>query len=233
MSSKKLSIVILCYNKWNFTKSCLDDLSKLPSDHEIIVVDNASTDETQSQLQNNNDIVYYRNEKNSGFAAGCNIGYGLSTAPNVLFLNNDIRVKHSHDKWTQPIIDLCPDGLVGPTMGLLDKDLNFVKEANRVLLGNSYMSGWCLGASKDIWNKLEIPRNTAFTTERVYPQIFSEKYGIAYFEDTDLSFRAKNLNIKMQIVDVPVVHFGKQTSKQLNTYALYNNARKIFIKNWS
>ncbi len=232
MSSKKLSIVILCYNKWNFTKSCLDDLSKLPSDHEIIVVDNASTDETQSQLQTNNDIVYYRNEKNSGFAAGCNIGYGLSTASNVLFLNNDIRVKHSHDKWTQPIIDLCPNGLVGPTMGLLDKDLNFIKEANRVLLGNSYMSGWCLAASKDIWNKLEIPRNIAFTTERVYPQIFSEEYGIAYFEDTDLSFRAKKLNIKMQIVDVPVVHFGKQTSKQLNTYALYNHARKIFIKKW-
>lgn len=233
MSSKKLSIVILCYNKWNFTKSCLDDLSKLPSDHEIIVVDNASTDETQSQLQTNNDIVYYRNEKNIGFAAGCNIGYGLSTASNVLFLNNDIRVKHSHDKWTQPIIDLCPNGLVGPTMGLLDKDLNFVKESNVVLLGNSYMSGWCLAASKDIWNKLHIPRNIAFTTERVYPQIFSEEYGIAYFEDTDLSFRAKQLNIKMQIVDVPVVHFGKQTSKQLNTYALYNHARNIFIKKWS
>jgi hypothetical protein len=233
MNEKKLSIVILCYNKWNFTKACLEDLSKLPSDHEIIVVDNASIDETQNQLQNSKEIVYHRNQENMGFAAGSNIGYGLSTASNVLFLNNDIRVSSNHSGWTKPIIESCPNGLVGPTMGLLDKDLNFVKEANRGLLGNTYMSGWCLGASKDIWNKLEIPRETKFTTDRVYPQIFSEEYGTAYFEDTDLSFRARKLNIKMQIVNIPVVHFGKQTSKQLNTYALYNHARKIFIKNWS
>ena len=49
--SKILSIVIPVFNKFNFTKACLSDLSKLSSDHEIIIVDNGSTDETQAQLE--------------------------------------------------------------------------------------------------------------------------------------------------------------------------------------
>ncbi len=221
---KKLSICICVYNKFNFTKSCLQDLSQLPNDHEIIVVDNGSTDETESQLKDNPRIIYYRNSENKGFSKGSNKGYQLSTAPNVLFLNNDIRVKSNHSDWTNDIIKWCQYAIVGPTMGQLDKNLNFVREANQVLPGNSYMSGWCVGASKDIWSKLDVDGKG---------QIFSEEFGRAYFEDTDLSFRARKLNIPFQVVDIPVVHFGKQTSSQLNTHQLYSQARQIFVKKWS
>ena len=88
----------------------------------------------------------------------------------------------------------------------------------------------CIVSSKQILSKLTIPRPESDTTE--YPQVFSEEFGLAYFEDTDLSFRARKLNIPFQVVEIPVVHFGKQTSKQLNTHLLYKNARKIFVKKW-
>ena len=231
--NKVLSIVIPVYNKYNFTKSCLNDLSHLPSDHEIIIVDNGSVDETQSALQDNKDIVYQRNDVNLGFAKACNIGYGLATAPNVLFLNNDIRVKSNKDTWTQSLLKFCPYALVGPTMGQLDQKFNFIQEADQALPGLSYMSGWCLASSKEIWQKLEIPRNPLLIHDRQPPpQIFSEEFGLAYFEDTDLSFRAKKLNIKMEVVTIPVVHFGKQTSKQLNIHQLYSNAKSIFTNKW-
>lgn len=223
MSEKVLSIVIPCFNKFNFTNSCLADLSKLPDTHQLVVIDNGSTDETQTKLQGSTEITYYRNDENLGFSKACNIGHNLSTAPNVMFLNNDIRVKENHSTWTQPIIDKCNDGLVGPTMGLLDDNLNFVKEANAYLNGNSYMSGWCLSSSKEIWNKLIINN---------YIGPFDERYGKAYFEDTDVSFFARKLGISMHVVDIPVVHFGKQTSKQLNTYELYTKARDIFVQKW-
>ena len=238
--SKVLSIVIPVWNKFNFTRACLGDLIQLPSDHEIIIVDNASTDETEQVLSNAKQVIYKRNTENLGFAKACNIGYGLATAPNILFLNNDIRVQSNFTDWTKPLIEACPRGLVGPTMGQLDKNLNFVQEANHKLTGNSYMGGWCLAASREIWSKLWIPRVGTFAETANYtlnskgppPQIFSEEFGIAYFEDTDLSFRAKKLGIKMEVVPVPVVHFGKQTSKQLNVHKLYSQARQIFVKKW-
>lgn len=226
--NKRLSIVIPVFNKYNFTKACLNDLSKLPDDHEIIVVDNGSSDETQAELKNNTRIHYVRSEVNEGFAKACNKGYAEATSSNVLFLNNDIRVKSDYDNWTEQIIYECDheDCLIGPTMGQLDKDLNFIQEANKNLIGNSYMSGWCLAASKKVFDKLVLSSNQ-------YKGPFSEEFGIAYFEDTDLSFRTKRKNIAaFQLVDIPVVHFGKVSSKQLNTSKLYSEARKIFVEKW-
>lgn len=232
--NKILSIATCVYNKWSFTKKYLEDLSKLPNTHEIIIVDNGSIDDTQKNLQGSTEIIYYRFDENFGFSKGSNRAYNLSTAPNVMFLNNDIRVKENHSSWTQPIIDKCNDGLVGPTMGLLDDNLNFIKEANAYLDGNSYMSGWCLTASKNIWSKLEITHSiSGASVDKIdgTDEIFSEEF-FAYFEDTDLSFRAKKLSIPMYVVDVPVVHFGRQTSNQLNTYKLYKKSREIFVKKW-
>lgn len=220
--SKILSICIPVYNKFAFTKSCLNDLRKLPEDHEIIIIDNGSSDETEQSLKDDNRIVYQRLTSNLGFAKACNIGYALSNAPNVLFLNNDIRVKSDYTDWTKPLLEKCNEGLVGPTMGQLDDNLNFVQEANKILDGKSYMSGWCLAASKTIWNRLIISGNN---------QVFDEEF-FCYFEDTDLSFRARELNISFHVVTIPVVHFGKTSSKQLNVYSLYQNAKNIFTKKW-
>lgn len=231
----KLSIVVPVFNKLNFTKACLADLFKLPEDHEIIIVDNGSSDGTYEYLQNlvpKTNLVVLPMKENVGFARGCNAGYGEASAPNVLFLNNDIRVKANFDTWTQPLLDKCQQGLVGPTMGQLDSQLQFVKESNSVLTGNAYLSGWCIAASKDIWNQLTIPRTGMMELNSNDPQVFSEEFGLAYFEDTDLGFRAKKLGIKTNVVDIPVVHFGKQSSSQLNTYALYKHAREIFVKKW-
>jgi GT2 family glycosyltransferase len=232
---KVLSIVIPVFNKYAFTKACLEDLSKLPEDHQIIVVDNGSTDETQQELEKNSRIIYLRQPINLGFAKACNLGYSMATAPNVLFLNNDIRVKSNHENWTSELIKWCPQGLVGPTMGQLDNQLNFIQEANRLLTGKSYMSGWCLASSREIWDKLDIRRepSVVICDRTPPPQIFSEEFGLAYFEDTDLSFRARKLKIDFLVVDVPIVHFGKQTSRQLNTHQLYQQARQIFVKKWS
>jgi O-antigen biosynthesis protein len=233
--TKILSIIIPVFNKYNFTKSCLSDICNLTNDHEIIIVDNGSTDETRAALSGSKEIIYIRLDENRGFAKACNHGYYHASAPNVLFLNNDIRVKSDHTNWTKSLIDACSNSICGPTMGLLDNELNFVMEANRILPGKSYISGWCIASSKDIWNKLDFPRksdNGIIVTDCHIPQIFSEEFGIAYFEDTDLSFRAKKLNIKLDVVSVPVVHFGRQTSSQLNTHALYKSAREIFVNKW-
>jgi O-antigen biosynthesis protein len=222
---RKLSIIVPVYNKWLFTKSCLEDLSYLDNQHELVVVDNGSSDETQSQLQNSSEITYLRSNVNEGFARGTGRGYIASVAPNVLFLNNDIRIKDpkNNTNWTEILLKHCETHLVGPTMGQLDRDFNFIQEDNKELGGNSYMSGWCIASSKKIWDRLIINNSLG---------PFSEEFGLAYWEDTDASWRARQLSIPFKVVTIPVVHFGKQSSSQLNVHKLYTEARKIFVKKW-
>ena len=221
----KLSIIIPVFNKWNFTKSCISDLVKLPNDHEIIIIDNASSDETQLELSKINDskFVIVRNKENIFHSKACNQGYVLARSNNILFINNDIKVRSNYNNWTQSIISACEDNiLVGPTMGLLDNQLNFVKEANQYLTGNSYIGGWCIAANKNTWNKLEVSKN----------EVWNEKFPM-YFNDTDLSFRAKKLGIKLNVISLPdVVHFGKISATQLNINKLYNEGRAVFLQKW-
>ena len=241
----KLSIVIPVFNKWNFTKSCLKDLVQLPSDNEIIIVDNGSSDETQEEMDkinttseavNGHSVKYYRNHVNMGFAIGCNVGFGESTGDNVMFLNNDIRVKERHEDWTSIVLDaIKEDTLVGPTGAMVDPTYNFqfLYETLDPKKPKNYMSGWCLSASRKTWNKLEIARDPILIYDhQPPPQIFSEEFGLAYFEDTDLGFRAKRMKMNFEMVEIPVVHFGKVSSGQINTSALYSKARTIFINKW-
>lgn len=45
-----LSIVVTVFNRWNYTKSCITDLAQLSEDHELIIIDNNSTDETNKEI---------------------------------------------------------------------------------------------------------------------------------------------------------------------------------------
>ena len=53
-----------------------------------------------------------------------------------------------------------------------------------------------------------------------------------YFEDSDLSFRAKQLGMNLKIVPVPVVHFGKATTKKLGVQGLYESAKQKAKEKW-
>lgn len=225
-----LSIIIPCWNKSNFTKACLEDLVKLDLSHEIIIVDNGSTDNTSNILYDYNkkydNVKYITHEKNLGFAKGCNSGFNISSGEFVMFLNNDIRVQNNHSNWTKDIIDFLQynnDYIVGPTGCFVDKNCNFLYETDSFDKDINYISGWCISARKSTWKKLDISGNN---------EIFSEEFGYGYFEDTDLGFRCGKHDIKFKIIPVPVRHFGNITAKQLGVRPLYNRSKKIFAKKW-
>lgn len=90
------SIVIPVFNRWDLTEKCFVSLAEtLPNlPIEIIVVDNASTDETPEKAPHvhwNDNVSYHyiRNENNEFFARACNRGAFKATSEWVLFLNND------------------------------------------------------------------------------------------------------------------------------------------------
>lgn len=225
----RLSICIPVFNNYNLTKSCLKDLSFLPNDHEIIIFDNNSADDTinlldlpKDQLPKN--FQYIRSDVNLGFSGGSNKSYNIADGEYILFLNNDIRVKNNYMYWTELLMNAAEDGsLVGPNGGLLDNDLNFIRETNKIEDGIFYMSGWCLCAKKEVFKKLII---------NDYPGPFTEEFK-TYFEDTDMSLRAKQLNINMKVIPVPLIHLGRMTSKQVGLSGLYLSAKEKFKAKWT
>lgn len=69
----KYSIVIVTYNRCMLLKECIEcALAQTKPANHIIVVDNASTDETYEYMDSLNipQLVYYRMEKNTGGAGG-------------------------------------------------------------------------------------------------------------------------------------------------------------------
>src|ERR1700744_377980 len=123
MNEIDLRIIICLFNKWNFTEGCLNDLRKRPDNHEIIIIDNNSSDETSNELMqierslSFKNLAIITNKENLFHSKACNQGFEKSIGKNILFINNDIRIKSNHETWTRTIIDTCSSGeLVGPTM---------------------------------------------------------------------------------------------------------------------
>jgi GT2 family glycosyltransferase len=90
--SPLVSVTIVTYNSARFIRRCLESVvGQLYEPTEIIVVDNASTDETGEILQHFEgrfQVVY--NEENIGFAAAQNQAIAHSSGDWVLTLNPDV-----------------------------------------------------------------------------------------------------------------------------------------------
>ena len=93
MSDKKsiVSIVIPHWNNVDILSECLESISATDFDSvETIVVDNASTDNSVVSVRSNYpNVKLIENEKNYGYAGGCNIGAEAASGDYLIFLNND------------------------------------------------------------------------------------------------------------------------------------------------
>jgi GT2 family glycosyltransferase len=86
-----VSIIIPAFNKWDYTFKCLMAVLQNTRDvaHEVIVIDNASSDETPLALPLLENLRVHRNEQNLGFARASNQGAAMARGKYLLFLNND------------------------------------------------------------------------------------------------------------------------------------------------
>lgn len=84
-----ISIVIVNWNSGELLGRCLHSLALYAPRCETLVVDNASGDGSWHSAVGAKDVVLVRNDRNEGFAGGCNRGWRQSTGDPVLFLNPD------------------------------------------------------------------------------------------------------------------------------------------------
>jgi len=99
-----VSIVIPHFGSSEILYTCLDSLTQSTySLIEIVIVDNGS--DIQKSLLNEYGLAfqYIKNEKNLGFAGGCNVGIRAAKGKYIVLLNNDTKVD---PVWLEPLINI-------------------------------------------------------------------------------------------------------------------------------
>ena len=97
MPMPAFSVIIPVYGRWDLTHACLVSLHEHShgQTYEVIVVDNASTDATVTELAPLGQSLFgeafsvIRFTENKNFGPACNAGATKACAPLLFFLNND------------------------------------------------------------------------------------------------------------------------------------------------
>jgi GT2 family glycosyltransferase len=192
--------ITLTYPVWDnlhLTKTCTTQfLHCTESDLEIVIVDNASSDDTWKWLTEvaagEPRLRVIHNEVNVGYGPGLNQGLAVARGDYMVALSNDVVVLHPN--WLELLIQPLranPKLLVGGRL--------ITTNANCNVDGwiPPYIEGYCMAFAR------------CFLTEVGF---FDERFAPAFVEDVELSWRAVCNGYELHVVKVPLQHlYGKTT----------------------
>lgn len=240
----RASIVIPVYNHFDHTLGCLRALAAHPpvAGVEVIVVDDGSSDATQSSLEQVEGVRYHRRARNGGFIAACNDGASLSRGDYIVFLNNDtipqpgwldtlLATFDEHERVGLAGSQLIyPDGRLQEAGGLVFDDGNAhnfgrFESPNDPRYGHVRDADYCSGAA------IAVPRELF---ERI--GAFDTRYAPAYFEDTDLAFAVRDAGLRVvyqpasRVVHLEGVTAGTSVHQGVKAHQVRN--RHTFAEKW-
>ena len=242
--SPEVSIVIPVYGNCHLTLHCLKSLAAITDERpfEVIVVDDASPDESGNVLSAIAGVRYLRNESNLGFLHSCNRGAAEARGRYLLLLNNDTLVQDGAIDALAATFDLYPDaGLVGAKLYFNDGSL---QEAGGIV----FSDGSAMNYGRD-----DDPRKPEYNYVRdtdycsgaaimlplaLWRELggFDEYYVRAYYEDTDLAFRVREAGYRVlyqpfaKIIHSEGATSGTDLSEGEKRYQVENRHR--FLKRW-
>ena len=217
---KKVTIIIPNYNGLQFLEPCLNSLrAQTCQDFDILVVDNASVDESVPFLRENYPEVRVDvMETNLGFAGGVNYGIRHCETPYVILLNNDTE---SDPHYVEEMIKAIEKN--DKIFSVSSRMVNFYKRELMDDAGDLYtIFGWAVqrGIRQPVgsYNK---PKRvfSACAGAAIYRRALFDEIGLfdemhfAYLEDIDLGFRANIKGYKNTYAPKAIVyHVGSGTS---------------------
>ncbi|MFH0819214.1 MAG: glycosyltransferase family 2 protein [Patescibacteria group bacterium] len=255
----KLSIIILNYNTQNLLRLCLQNLIALKLDfpYEIIVVDNASVDDSVDMMKEKfPQIKLIVSKINCGHARGNNLGIKQAQGEYILILNTDIIFKNSEDlsNLLKFMDQQSKVAIVGPR--LLNGDGSVQRSCYRSYslftpIWRRTPLGKLKFAKRDLNNHLmnDFNHNETIVVEWILGACmllrkkFIEKYGafdeifFLYFADYELCDRASANGYKVYYYhDTKIIHYHKRESAQKSIWggfgSLFNYITRIHIKDW-
>lgn len=240
-----VAVVILNWNGKAYLKQFLPGILLSEYDNlQIVVGDNASTDDSVSFLQENFPTVkIIQNDQNYGFAGGYNKVLERVEADYFILLNSDVEVVPN---WIKPIISLMEsDAQIAAAQPKIKWQLNknqfeYAGAAGGYL--DIYAFPFCRGR---LFNVYEFDNGQYNEQKEVFwasgaaffikSKCWREAGGLdadlfAHMEEIDLCWRLKNLNYKiMYCPDAEVYHVGGGTLQTENPFKTYLNFRNNLI----
>jgi GT2 family glycosyltransferase/glycosyltransferase involved in cell wall biosynthesis len=201
-STSSVSIIIVNYNGAAFVATAIQSALGQIFDGklEVIVVDNASTDDSLDVLSRLKDVTVLALERNIGYGGGVNAGAGLSNSEFIAMLNPDAEAS---PQWLQAMVNYMNDNQVdfassvvsaGPRNYFAGGD--FIPWLGVTLPRSRYKSSktdWISGCAL-------VARRNAFEALEGFDERF-----FLYYEDVDLTLRARRSGYQIRMMPVSLV----------------------------
>ena len=188
----KISVIVILHNKAPLSVMAIASLIEyVDVPYELIVVDNASTDETSQLLEMIEGLQVQRLDQNLGFGPACNLAVKRARGEYLLFFNNDALLGPGTVHAALKVFDqLTHVGAVGGKIILSDGTL---QELGAFVWGDGMTSGYGRGDNPNL--NLFAQRlacdycSGAFlvTPRALFDSLggFDARYAPAYYEDVD------------------------------------------------
>jgi GT2 family glycosyltransferase/glycosyltransferase involved in cell wall biosynthesis len=238
-SAPRVSILLVLFNRSELTFACLRSIVECGNDDlEVIIVDNASSDDTSKLLDRVCGARIIRNPTNMHFLLAANQAAREAKGENILLLNNDAQLLPGTVASALRTLTSSRDiGAVGGKIIFLDGTL---QEAGSIVWNNGSCFGYGRGddpMEPDYMFRRDVDYcSGAFlmTPRRVWEQLggFDEAFKPAYYEEADYCMRLWERGLRVVYEpDAAVVHyeFGSSNSTP-NIPALQTEHQRIFME---
>jgi GT2 family glycosyltransferase len=203
-----VSIVIVNYNAGDLLRRCLERVSTQSlKSFEVIIVDNASQDDSLQGIQSSDQLTILHNAENHGFAAAQNQGMQAGRGKYLMPLNFDIALTNSFLQEAVAAMESSPKiGTVSCKLLKMGKDLSPSKQIDNVgLLLPANRVPLHRGAAETDAGQYDHPvmvfgamgaaalyRREALEEAAYRGQFFDESY-FMWYEEIDLDWRLRLL----------------------------------------
>lgn len=224
--AQKISVIIPNYNGENLLKKNLPEVIKNCPGCEIIVVDDASTDDSIVLLKENFKVVKVISHKlNQGFASAVNTGVKAAAGIYVLLLNSDVAPR---EKFLDPLINAFKNNENLFAAAILDVSHEFGKKVEKGRGGAKFKKGFVNHYSLPVktGETLWVSGGSGLFDKSIFLKLggMDNIYAPFYWEDIDLSYRARKSGyICLFEPDSIVDHYHQEG-------AIYKHHTDLYIK---
>lgn len=237
-----IDIIIVNWNSGDYLQKCIKSIfvnRDTAIVNKVVIVDNNSSDNSLSLILQDPKIEVIKNKENKGFAKACNQGYGVSTAPYILFLNPDaqlfsdtlsrcldfIHLHNDIDVLGCQLVD--DDGNIThscarfPTPFTIFNDASGLsKIAPKIFKPATLMTDWDHKESRYVD---QIIGAFMFMQKDIFKKVglFDERFFV-YFEELDFSLRLSKVGGKSYYnADIKAVHSEGGVTSKVKAFRLF------------